>query len=65
MINNERNINSLNDSADFWYYQIGVNVITADTKIRKHMKIGYHGRTSQFLKKNMSYERRMASITKE
>jgi Bifunctional DNA primase/polymerase, N-terminal len=32
MIYNNSNINSINDSADFWYYQIGVNVIPADTK---------------------------------
>jgi hypothetical protein len=29
---NNSNINSINDSADFWHYQIGVNVIPADTK---------------------------------
>ena len=32
MIYNNSNINSINDSADFWHYQIGVNVIPADTK---------------------------------
>jgi hypothetical protein len=31
-MNTDSNINSLNDWADFWYYQIGVNVIPADTK---------------------------------
>ena len=32
MIYNDSNINSINDSADYWYYKIGVNVIPADTK---------------------------------
>jgi hypothetical protein len=32
MIINNSNLNSINDSADFWYYQIGVNVIPADTE---------------------------------
>ena len=32
MIINNSNINSINNWADFWYYQIGVNVIPADTK---------------------------------
>ena len=32
MIINNSNINSINDWADFWFYQIGVNVIPADTK---------------------------------
>jgi P4 family phage/plasmid primase-like protien len=32
MIFNNSNINSINDWADFWYYDIGVNVIPADTK---------------------------------
>src|SRR5215207_2893500 len=35
MIINNSNLNSINDSADFWYYQIGVNVISADTKNKK------------------------------
>jgi putative DNA primase/helicase len=35
MIINNNNINSINDWADFWFYQIGVNVITADTKNKK------------------------------
>jgi P4 family phage/plasmid primase-like protien len=32
---NNSNINSINDWADFWFYLIGVNVITADTKNKK------------------------------
>ena len=32
MIINNSNIYSINNWADFWYYQIGVNVIPADTK---------------------------------
>ena len=35
MIFNNSNINSINDSADFWHYKIGVNVIPADTKAKK------------------------------
>ena len=35
MISNNSNINSINDWADFWHYQIGVNVIPADTKEKK------------------------------
>jgi hypothetical protein len=35
MISNNNNINSINDWADFWHSQIGVNVITADTKNKK------------------------------
>jgi hypothetical protein len=35
MIINNNNINSINDWADFWFYLIGVNVITADTKNKK------------------------------
>ena len=35
MSNNDSNINSINYFADFWYYQIGVNVIPADTKEKK------------------------------
>ena len=35
MISNNSNINSINDGADFWYYQIGVNIIPADTKEKK------------------------------
>ena len=31
MIFNNSNINSINDSADFWHYQVGMNVILADT----------------------------------
>ena len=34
MIYNDSNINSINNSADYWYYKIGVNVIPADTKER-------------------------------
>src|SRR5215208_2247249 len=32
MIHTDSNINSLNESADFWYHEIGVNIISADTK---------------------------------
>jgi hypothetical protein len=32
MIINNSNINSINDWADFWHYEVGVNVIPADTK---------------------------------
>ena len=32
MSNDDSNINSINYFADFWYYQIGLNVIPADTK---------------------------------
>ena len=35
MISNNNNINSINDSADFWHNQIGVNIIPADTKEKK------------------------------
>jgi len=35
MIYNKSNINSINDWADLWYYQIGVNVIPADTKNKR------------------------------
>ena len=35
MITNNRNINSINYWTDFWYYQIGVNIIPADTKNKK------------------------------
>ena len=34
MISNNRNINSINDWADFWHYQIGVSLIPVDTKER-------------------------------
>src|SRR5918995_336900 len=32
MICNNSNINSINDSSDFWHYQKGVNIIPADTE---------------------------------
>ena len=32
MIYNKTNINSINDSADFWHYKTGVNVFLADTQ---------------------------------
>src|SRR5688500_7086917 len=35
MIHNESNINSINESADFWHYQIGVNVIPSNTENKK------------------------------
>ncbi len=31
MINDNSNINSISDGADFWHYQIGVIIITVNT----------------------------------
>ena len=58
-------LDKVNEWADFWYDEIGVNIIPADTKKRRHMKIGYNGKTSQFLMNFMSNEKRMANIKKE
>ena len=57
MISNNININSINDWADFWHYQIGVNVIPADTKTKKHMKIGHNGKINLFLMNYMNNEK--------
>ena len=38
MMHNKSNINSINDLADFWYCDIGVNVIPANTKEKSNIR---------------------------
>ena len=43
MINDNSNINSISDGADFWYYQIGVIITTVNTQEKNNLpKPQYH-----------------------
>ena len=42
---------NINDWADFWYYIIGINIIPADTKKKRLMRIGLIGKITFSLKR--------------
>jgi P4 family phage/plasmid primase-like protien len=69
MIINNSNINSINDWADFWYYEIGVNVIRADTENKQTIEKWSECQDKPIpdelheqLKKNGEYNRGIALI---
>ena len=55
----------MNESADFWFYDIGVNVFRPTQKIRILLKVGLNGKINQYLIKYMNHVKRMAIIIME
>jgi hypothetical protein len=70
MLNNNSNINSINDWTDFWYYEIGVNVIPADTKNKQTFENWSHWQDKPISdelheqrKRNGDYKKGIAIVT--
>ena len=56
-------LKTINEWADFWRYDIGVNVIPANTRKKKPMNPGRNGRIIQFLKNCMMNGKRLELLT--